>query len=348
MNAGAGSTASCLVAPLNILGRAQIVSGNWCDTDTTCTVSTSSDTFAITDTTGNSYGQCQRLDSASGIDRRTMFVCIAQNIGASASNMVQLAVTSSNTVELAGLIVSEVSGVTASVTVDQHGTTDLAATASPVSVSTAGAVAVGNELIYSWFNIDAGTLYVGQPITGGMGTNYANRQLGTATISGSGTAAMDQWNNASPRAFVKTETMPFNSPGFTLNPSQQQRAIIVTYTSPVNLAPTSLVFGNQATGTSSATQAITFTNTSASNIHLNSNAGLSGTNAADFAISGGTCTNGANVGAGANCSIVLTFTPSATGTRTATVSLNTSAAGAPQVASVSGVGITASNQVIVN
>jgi hypothetical protein len=120
VNPGAGSTVSCLVAPLNTLGRAQIVAIKWCD-DSTCTTDTSGDTFTITDTALNSYGSCQRLDSASGTDRRGMAVCHAQNIAAHSSNSVLLSITSGNTVQLAGLIVSEVMGGTASVTVDQHG-----------------------------------------------------------------------------------------------------------------------------------------------------------------------------------------------------------------------------------
>jgi hypothetical protein len=342
VNPGAGSTVSCLVAPLNTLGRAQIVAIKWCD-DSTCTTDTSGDTFTITDTALNSYGSCQRLDSASGTDRRGMAVCHAQNIAAHSSNSVLLSITSGNTVQLAGLIVSEVMGGTASVTVDQHGTTDLAATAPPLNVTTAGATVQGNELIYSWVNINSGTLSVGQPVNGGMGTNYPNRQLGTPAVTGGGTAAMDQWNNAAPRAGVKTETMSFNASGFTLNPTAQQRGIIVTYKSPVNDSPISLDFGNQATGASSAAQTITITNTSTANINFGSNPVRGGANAADFTVGAGTCVNGLNVGAGSSCSIILTFNPSAVGVRTATVSIFTSATGSPHVMSLSGTGISPSS-----
>lgn len=340
VNAGAGATVSCTAN--NTLGRAQIVAVKWCDTDTTCTVSTSSDTFAITDTVGNTYTCDQRLDSASGTDRRGMAVCHAPNIGANVSNAVTLTVTSANTVELAGLIVNEVSGGTAAFIEDAEGTLDVAATASPAVVLTTGATVRGNEMIYTWVNIDAGTLAVGQPIFGAMGTNYFAGQLGTSAITGGGTTAMAEWNNASPRNNIKQESMSFNAPGFTLNPTAQQRGIIVTYYSPAQLAPTSLTFSNQAVSTTSAAQTITFTNTGTGNIHLNSNAILTGANASDFSVSGSTCVNGLNVGNGppaVNCSIVVTFTPSATGSRTATITLNTSATGSPHTMTVSGTGI---------
>lgn len=340
-NTGTGSTVSCVVtAPGNTLGRAQIVAVKWCDTDNTCTVSTAADTIAITDGAGNSYTLDKRLDASSGTDRRSMAVYHAQNIVASTSNTVTLTVTSLNPVTLAGIIVTEIVGGTASVTVDASGTTDLAANPSPVQVSTSGATTVGNELVYTWVNIDAGTLAIGQPIIGAMGTNYPNRQIGTPTNTGSGTTAMDEWNNRSPRNTIKTETMSFSAPGFTLNPTAQERGIIVTYFTPMQVQPASLTFKPQPTTTTSASQTITLINSNTGNIHFNSNAGLTGPNAADFAISGSsTCVNGLNLGVGLNCSIIITFTPSATGTRTATLTINTSATGSPHVMTLSGTGM---------
>ena len=334
-NAGTGATVSCTVS--NVLGRAQIVAVKWCDTDTTCTVSTSSDTFAITDTQGNTYGSCTRLDSASGTDRRGMAVCHAQNIGANISNAVTLTVTSANPVTLAGIIVNEVSGGTASVTLDQTGTIDVAATASPVTISTGSATARGNELIYMWVNLDGGTLFVGPPVKGGMGTNYS-----AGFFSGcieTNCPALAQWNNTSPRNNIKTQTMNFAGVGFVLNPTQQQRGIMATYYSPAQLAPTSLVFSSQAVSTTSALQTITFTNTGLSNINI-SNIAFSGGNAGDFAIDGSsTCAPTVNVGVGNNCNLVLKFTPSATGARTTTVRFFTSATGSPHVATLTGTGI---------
>lgn len=337
MNVGAGNTVSCNV--VNTLARAQVVEVKWCDTSTACTVDTSADTFAITDGSGNTYGNCVRMDAASGTDRRGMAICHAQNILASASNMVTLTVTSANPVSLAGLIVTEVSGGTATLIKDASGTLDLAATASPMTISTSGATVRGNELIFTWGNLDAGTLFIGDPTVskGGMGTNYANSFLGTCTEQSC--TALDQWNNASPRNTIKTETMKFSGAGFPLNPTQQQRAIIVTYYSPAQLAPNSLTFNNQAIGTTSALQPITFSNTGLSNINI-SNLAFTGTNAGDFAIDGSsTCAISGNVGVDHNCNLYIKFTPSATGARTATVRFFTSASGSPHVVSLSGTGI---------
>jgi hypothetical protein len=62
---------------------------------------------------------------------------------------------------------------------------------------------------------------------------------------------------------------------------------------------------------------------------------VTGTNASDFAQTN-TCGN--SVVAGANCTIRVTFTPAASGARTAALSITDNAAGSPQTLSLSGTG----------
>jgi hypothetical protein len=62
---------------------------------------------------------------------------------------------------------------------------------------------------------------------------------------------------------------------------------------------------------------------------------LTGTNPGDFAQ---TNTCGSSVAAGANCTISVTFTPAASGTRTAAVTVTDNATGSPQTVSLSGTG----------
>ena len=64
---------------------------------------------------------------------------------------------------------------------------------------------------------------------------------------------------------------------------------------------------------------------------------LTGANAGDFAETADTC--GSSVAAGANCTIELTFTPSAAGQRMATLDITDNAAGSPQTVSLSGTGL---------
>jgi hypothetical protein len=62
---------------------------------------------------------------------------------------------------------------------------------------------------------------------------------------------------------------------------------------------------------------------------------LTGTNAGDFAQ---TNNCGSSIAAGANCTISVTFTPTASGTRTAAVTLTDNATGSPRTVCLTGTG----------
>ena len=102
----------------------------------------------------------------------------------------------------------------------------------------------------------------------------------------------------------------------------------------VSLSATSLSFGNQSVGTPSTAQSVTLTNSGNATLSITS-VTLTGTNAGDFAQSNN-C--GSSVAGGATCTISVTFTPSASGSRTASVSVTDNATGSPQTASLSGTG----------
>jgi hypothetical protein len=105
----------------------------------------------------------------------------------------------------------------------------------------------------------------------------------------------------------------------------------------VSLSPTSLAFGNQSLGTTSAAQALTLSNTGNAALSITSLA-LTGSNASDFAQ---TNTCGSSVAAGANCTIAVMFTPSVTGTEAASLSISDNATASPQTVSLSGTGTAA-------
>jgi P pilus assembly chaperone PapD len=97
-----------------------------------------------------------------------------------------------------------------------------------------------------------------------------------------------------------------------------------------------LTFTNQLVGTASAGQGLTVTNSGTANLAITS-VGLTGSNASDFAKSADTCA-GATLTPNGTCTLSVTFTPSATGSRTATLSINDNAANSPQTVSLSGTG----------
>ncbi len=113
-----------------------------------------------------------------------------------------------------------------------------------------------------------------------------------------------------------------------------------TGTTPVvSLSPTSLTFSSQADNTASAAQTITLTNTGNGALTLNSIA-ISGTNSGDFAQTN-TCT-GTVAASGGNCTISVTFTPTAVGSRSASVVFTDNASGSPQSVPLTGTGIAGS------
>jgi hypothetical protein len=103
----------------------------------------------------------------------------------------------------------------------------------------------------------------------------------------------------------------------------------------VSLTPASVIFPSQPVGTTSTPQTITLANTGSATLSIATLA-LTGINAKDFAQTN-TCSN--SLAAGANCTISITFTPSASGSRSASLTVTDNAAGSPQTASLSGTGI---------
>ncbi len=104
--------------------------------------------------------------------------------------------------------------------------------------------------------------------------------------------------------------------------------------SSVKLSAASLSFSPELTGTASSAQTITLSNAGTAALSF-TGITLAGANAGDFAE---TNTCGSSVAVGASCSIGVTFTPSATGARTATLSLADNAPDSPQTIALSGAG----------
>src|SRR5205085_2435797 len=98
----------------------------------------------------------------------------------------------------------------------------------------------------------------------------------------------------------------------------------------VSVTPTSLTFGSQNVGTSSAPQAVNVNNGTSNAVDITSIAA-----SGDYSQSND-C--GASVAAGGSCTVNVTFTPTATGTRTGTLTLTDSDPSSPQTVSLSGTG----------
>jgi hypothetical protein len=102
----------------------------------------------------------------------------------------------------------------------------------------------------------------------------------------------------------------------------------------VNFAPSPLNYGTVGVSTPSALTA-TLTNTGTANLTFSA-ATISGTNAGDFAVTSTTCAS--PLLQGASCTYSLTFTPQATGIRSANLTLNDNASGSPHLLPLAGTG----------
>lgn len=110
----------------------------------------------------------------------------------------------------------------------------------------------------------------------------------------------------------------------------------------VLLSPTTLNFNSQLIGTMSASQPITLSNTGNAALAIAS-ISITGTNAGEF---GQTNNCGASLAANTSCTINVTFSPTADGADSASVSITDNAAGSPQAVTLSGTGTGAPGAVL--
>ena len=111
----------------------------------------------------------------------------------------------------------------------------------------------------------------------------------------------------------------------------------------VSLSSSSLTFASQTLNTTSGSQTVTLTNTGNAVLNITS-ISLTGANSGDYAQ---TNTCGSSVAANnGNCTISVTFTPTATGARMAAVTINDNATGTPHTIALTGTGANAAAPVV--
>jgi hypothetical protein len=112
----------------------------------------------------------------------------------------------------------------------------------------------------------------------------------------------------------------------------QEVSLTGTGITPVTLAPAiTLGLGKVAVGGTSAAKTVTLTNHE--NVQLNFSSILA---SAGFSVASNTC--GANIAAGATCTVGVTFSPTVTGAATGTLTFADDAANSPQILALTGTG----------
>ena len=180
-------------------------------------------------------------------------------------------------------------------------------------------------------------------------SNDPNTKSVAWTLTQGGTPCDPACGNVSPVSTSSgnptTYTAPANLPSTTAvtlvatsatDATKTANATITLTTGTVRLVPDSMSFGRVLVHRSALPQLATLTNTGTSILNLSS-IGISGTSPQDYSQ---TNTCGPSVNAGTSCTISVTFTPSAFGTRSASVSITDSSTDSPQLISLTGIGYT--------
>jgi uncharacterized protein DUF3443 len=115
---------------------------------------------------------------------------------------------------------------------------------------------------------------------------------------------------------------------------------------PVVSVPGSVSFGPVTEGVTSAPMTVTLTNTGTASLSFSKDPFLSGANAADFAITGATCTTASQVAVSATCTVTMTFTPSTMSMESASLNFADDATPSTQIVPLSGGAASTANNVL--
>lgn len=160
-------------------------------------------------------------------------------------------------------------------------------------------------------------------------TNFSQRNdCGSSLTPGASCTITVKFRPSSPGTYG-TVTITDNAP------NSPQTVTLTGVGTVVTLSPTSLDFGDQTVGTTSAPQTVTLTNHARRVLNISGD-GFSGTNPGAFAE---THTCGKGLAAGASCTLNVTFTPNGTGIKIATLGVLDDGGGGPQQVVLSGKGV---------
>jgi hypothetical protein len=154
----------------------------------------------------------------------------------------------------------------------------------------------------------------------------ASNTCGTSVLAGKNCTVGVTFSPTAAGSATGTLTFTDNAIG-----SPQTVSLSGTGIAPVTFSSNSINFSTVRVGTTSSARTVTLTN------HLSSALTIATVSASTgFAVASNTC--GASIGAGANCTVGVTFSPTATGLVTGTLTFSDSAVTSPQVVILSGTG----------
>ena len=223
-----------------------------------------------------------------------------------------------------------------------------AGTPSPAATLSTATLSFGNQVVQT----SSGTMSANLTNTGS-----ANLVLSTITLGGTNPMEFTRGGTCAPAISLapaascsvdvtfKPTALGTRSAAITIGHNATPNTSVLSLTGngtaaptpAVGLSATTLDFGSQTVGMSSAIKSVSISNTGTANLVL-STIMTTGTNAADFAAS--KC-SGSTLTPGTSCAVDVTFTPAALNARTATLSIVSNAGGSPHGVALSGNGVAA-------
>jgi subtilase family serine protease len=238
------------------------------------------------------------------------------------------AATGTSTVTISGVSGSLNASTTLSLTVTPS-STGPTVTVSPTSLLWGTVVlgATGAAKPVTLTNTGTSTLNISSITTSGdFAQTTSTKPCGSTLAAGKSCVIRVTFTPSQVGTRTGTLTITDNSPS-----SPQTVALSGTGGVQATLTPASRTFPAEKVGVSSPARVFTLANKQAVGL-----TGISISTTGDFSVSSTTCTS--SLAAKSNCTISLVFTPTATGTRTGTLSVADSAIGSPQTSSLTGTG----------
>jgi len=214
------------------------------------------------------------------------------------------------------------------VSLSGSGTAPVTLSASSLSFSTTAVGSTSSTKSVTLTNhLSASLTFSNIAVSGPFG--IANNTCGTSVAAGASCSVGVTFTPTATGAATGTLTFTDSAPGspqtVNLNGTGSSSS------SPVTLSASSLNLGTVAVGSTSSAVTVTLTNRQSTALSITS-VGISG----PFAIASNSC--GTSLAAGANCAVGVTFTPTATGAASGTLSFTDDASNSPQKVTLSGTG----------
>ncbi|HET7206523.1 MAG TPA: choice-of-anchor D domain-containing protein [Terriglobales bacterium] len=180
-------------------------------------------------------------------------------------------------------------------------------------------------------NTGTATLSISQITASGAPFTVSGFSLPLSLNAGQQTTVSVAFAPTSATAYSGSLSITSNAPGSPTSVSLSGTGIAATLTLGIN--PTSLSFGNITTGTTSAAQTVTITNTGNSSVTI-SQITLSG---AGYAMTGGSAP--VTLSPSQNITLSMTFAPTVAGAVSGSISIVSNATGSPATLTLSGTGV---------